>query len=682
MPKRRPEPDEDELEDEEPPEPCYTPEEVVEQERAKRSAEVADQWWYRNRDGEGVLLRFRLEANDCNVTLQTVMHGYDQWATGWPADKKVPLYRAYEIGELPIFIVEGEDAVDAAIALGLSAVTSAGGPEDVDKSDWQPVAGRRVVISPTNSDEGRRFARAVAQRVLALDPPPEVRMLALPGLDEGDDIGSFQWKVKLSDQERAERIRQLAARMPVMKMADTRGGPAMEPVGDIVTRPVRWLWPGRVPIGKPTVIFGGCDAGKSLIGLDLAARVSAGADWPDGRGKAPLGKVILMSREDHLADTIRPRLELAGAVLERIIALNKVTRVIEGREVRRNITLGDLADLERAIEIAGNVRLVVIDPLSAYFGRDRPSAQRTRQAIDGLTALAYRHGLAVIITAELGGRDGLGYGATMALNSVVRTVWMLTPVPGPLDVASPSVVGEAAASAIGCGHFALEAGAIRNRLPVESVAGSGHHGQASTLAHGTHQQKMATPSFIEGPVPSRVEGSRTEVAGPGPVDAPESGSRMLLLPVKTSVRNPGGGLALWVGENSVEWEPAPVPSCGAMEMLEPGKALPAAGELGSHLIGAHRLGRRPLFRMTAAQWLQEQLSGDPVPVGTPESGAGTLQAAARSAGISWTTVRRAFEEMGGVTEKCPRTGKSMWRLPAQAPVAGDPGAAPVADKEG
>jgi len=263
---RRAKPDEDESDA---PEPCYTPEEVMERERAERAAEVVDQWWYRNRDGVGVMLRYRLEAVDCNVTLQAVMHGDDQRATGWPAAQKVPLYRAYETGEFPIFIVEGEHAVDSAIAMGLSAVTSAGGADDVEKSDWRPMAGRPVIISPANSDQGRRYGRAVARMVLGLDPPAVVRMLELPGLEEGDDIGSFEWRLTLSDQERAQRIKELARQMPVMKLADTWGGPVRQPMRHIVARPVRWLWPGRVPIAKPTVIFGGCNPGKSVVALNI-----------------------------------------------------------------------------------------------------------------------------------------------------------------------------------------------------------------------------------------------------------------------------------------------------------------------------------------------------------------------------------------------------------------------------
>jgi hypothetical protein len=41
---------------------------------------------------------------------------------------------------------------------------------------------------------------------------------------------------------------------------------------------------------------------ENLVALNLAAWVSAGADWPDGRGKAPCGNVILMCRQDNLVE--------------------------------------------------------------------------------------------------------------------------------------------------------------------------------------------------------------------------------------------------------------------------------------------------------------------------------------------------------------------------------------------
>jgi len=417
-------------EEEELPKVYSTPEEVIERERSERAAKVIDKWYYKDRDEMALLMRYRLQGNDCDVILQLVLADGGYWAEGWPDKEKVPLYRAYEgLGKSPVFICQGEYAVDAAFAMGLAAVTSAGGVDDVEKSDWRPMAGREVVILPENSPGGRHFARAVARMVIPLDPPPQVRMLALPGVEEGDDVGSFGWDLELSPEELAERVKALARKMPVMTLADVAGVPVVEEAADTLPVAVPWLWPGRVPIGRPTVLLGGLDHGKSVTALNLAAWVSTGAEWPDGRGRAPKGKVVLMCREDNLGDTIRPRLDEAGADLEMIVVLDKVWRFNGSAEIRRDITLRDLADLERAIEIAGNVRLVVIDPLAAYFGRDTPSRRRVRAAMAGLTEIAGRHKLAVVVTAEGGGGASMGFGATQTLTSIARTAWLLAPDP-------------------------------------------------------------------------------------------------------------------------------------------------------------------------------------------------------------------------------------------------------------
>lgn len=42
-----------------------------------------------------------------------------------------------------------------------------------------------------------------------------------------------------------------------------------------------WLWPGRVPLGKLTLLAVDPGLGKSFVTLDMAARVSRGQPWPD-----------------------------------------------------------------------------------------------------------------------------------------------------------------------------------------------------------------------------------------------------------------------------------------------------------------------------------------------------------------------------------------------------------------
>lgn len=88
----------------------------------------------------------------------------------------------------------------------------------------------------------------------------------------------------------------------------------IESIEAIKPKPLSWLWPNRIPLGKLTILAGDPGLGKSLLTLDLAARISKGYKFPDGE-EAEIGDIILISAEDDPADTIRPRLEAAGADL-------------------------------------------------------------------------------------------------------------------------------------------------------------------------------------------------------------------------------------------------------------------------------------------------------------------------------------------------------------------------------
>src|SRR5262245_27064403 len=83
-------------------------------------------------------------------------------------------------------------------------------------------------------------------------------------------------------------------------------GPALiaQCAAEILPEPVEWLWPGRVAIGKQTLIAGEPGLGKSQIAIAMAAAVTTGGDWPCGEGHAPLGNVIVLQAEDGLADTV------------------------------------------------------------------------------------------------------------------------------------------------------------------------------------------------------------------------------------------------------------------------------------------------------------------------------------------------------------------------------------------
>jgi AAA domain len=133
--------------------------------------------------------------------------------------------------------------------------------------------------------------------------------------------------------------------------------------------------------------------------LELAARVSAGKAFPDGAGCEPAG-VVLLSAEDGLADTIRPRLDAAGAVTSKILALATVPDE-DGHDRLLSIPK-DLALIEKGIRRVG-ARLVVVDPLMAFLSGETNSHrdQDVRRALAPLGGLAERTGAAVLVVRHL-----------------------------------------------------------------------------------------------------------------------------------------------------------------------------------------------------------------------------------------------------------------------------------------
>jgi AAA domain len=83
--------------------------------------------------------------------------------------------------------------------------------------------------------------------------------------------------------------------------------------------------------GKLTMLAGDASLGKSTLSTDIARRVSTGKAWPDG-GRAACDSIVILSAEDGLADTLRPRLDAAGADAWRI---HVMTALIGEDGVRR-----------------------------------------------------------------------------------------------------------------------------------------------------------------------------------------------------------------------------------------------------------------------------------------------------------------------------------------------------------
>jgi hypothetical protein len=170
-------------------------------------------------------------------------------------------------------------------------------------------------------------------------------------------------------------------------------------VADVDRELVRWLWPGRIPLAKVTVLDGDPGTGKSTLTLTIAAKVTTGSPFPDG-ARPEVGDVILLSAEDDIGDTIRPRLEAAGADLARCWVLPDVRP--EGKEPRPPELPADLFLLEDLVKSKA-AALVVIDPLMAFLSGqvDSHRDQDIRRVLASLGYMAARTGAAVVIVRHM-----------------------------------------------------------------------------------------------------------------------------------------------------------------------------------------------------------------------------------------------------------------------------------------
>jgi hypothetical protein len=178
-------------------------------------------------------------------------------------------------------------------------------------------------------------------------------------------------------------------------------------MSDIATESVHWLWRPYVPLGKLTILEGDPGLGKTWLALTLAAIVSTGSPFPSIDGtlgeRRPAADVLYLTAEDGLGDTLRPRLDSAGADCTRVHALTGKKNP-DTEEILPILSIGlDYIYIENAIDNL-HPSLVVIDPLQAYLGAavDMHRANEVRPVLAKLVTLAERYNCAMLLIRHLG----------------------------------------------------------------------------------------------------------------------------------------------------------------------------------------------------------------------------------------------------------------------------------------
>lgn len=166
---------------------------------------------------------------------------------------------------------------------------------------------------------------------------------------------------------------------------------------DVVSKEVEWLWYPYIPYGKITIIEGDPGEGKTTLVLKLAAALSRGLPLPcDDKEYEPI-HIIYQTAEDGIEDTIKPRLDKAGADCSMI-------RVID--ETDKELSMTD-DRLEQAI-IETGARLIILDPIQAYIGAtvDMHRANEIRPVLKHLGIIAEKHNCAIILIGHMNKASG------------------------------------------------------------------------------------------------------------------------------------------------------------------------------------------------------------------------------------------------------------------------------------
>jgi DNA polymerase I-like protein with 3'-5' exonuclease and polymerase domains len=306
------------------------------------------------------------------------------------AETKIP----YRLPELiaalptePVWICEGEKDTDNVAALGLVATTNPGGAKN-----WQPelaqwFKGKELAyIIEDNDDAGREHTRKIQSALHGITP--NIVVISFPELPDKGDVSDWldaggNLKLLLA---RAEQARQ---------RAKTSHAYVATNLATVKPRALRWIWPGHLARGGLELIAGTPEIGKSQIHCQYIACATTGRAWPNGTPGIVPCRVILLTAEDTIEDTLVPRLKAAEANLKLIEELKAIRR--NNRD--EMFLLGeDLDTLEQMIRDFGDVGLVTIDPITAYMGHakhfDSHRATDVRSQLSPLKKLAEQTGVA------------------------------------------------------------------------------------------------------------------------------------------------------------------------------------------------------------------------------------------------------------------------------------------------
>ncbi len=352
-------------------------------------------------------------------------------------------------------------------------------------------------------------------------------------------------------------------------------GPRVVRLGDVEPEPVHWLWNGYVARGKVNLVAGDPGVGKSWATLDLAARVTVGGETPDRQHIMEQGSVVLLTAEDGLADTVRPRIDMQGGDAGMVHVLEGI--IDEGGHERLPSLVENMDGLEQVV-VSTKALLVIVDPLNAYTGRaDSHNDAQIRRALTPLAKMAERTGAAVLVVMHLNQstlqpalyriQGSIGYvGAARSVLVVVRDktdpdMRVIVPIKSNLSAAMPAVAFTITEEPALAWHGTVEVD-IAELLAMTAPEGHGAREEA---------KRFLAEVLVDGPVPQQDVLKEARECGISDATLRRATKDMNVQSARIGkAGRQGGGHWVWNLPESLDDQDA---LCGESEHLNPGDAV-------------------------------------------------------------------------------------------------------------
>ena len=304
-------------------------------------------------------------------------------------------YRVAEFTEHSrVIIVEGEKDADRLWSLGIPATTLIGGAGKWLPEYKQYFAELAVIILPDNDEAGFKHAAVITENIQ--DIVDSCRTIILPGLPPKGDVSD--WLNSGHSKKALEHILSGSKDRPLQSYA--KAPPSRE---------INWLIKYWIPRKTITLLAGSPKVGKSALALHIAALVSTGGVFGvSGKQSHPVeqGSVYLWSGEDMHLETIKPRLEVAGADLSKIYFSDHAEETELGM-----IPFHPSIHMQEIFRsLPKDCRLVIIDPIIriAAQAKNQYSANEIRDALEPLVRKAETHDIAILGITHFRKKSGSG----------------------------------------------------------------------------------------------------------------------------------------------------------------------------------------------------------------------------------------------------------------------------------